>query len=394
MADDLAFRYVVFATLSVRQPFYADGVAGKSDAAPDLDFEISPTAECAQTMRRLDILFRRSGGIGGVTLLARVLGKTAGGNDVLRFPPAPADKLTFWMRLRNPDVVNFDDLPAKLDASTIYCFTNQQADAAAPRADLHLTHDAAAVDGAKDRIERATESYAFHHDAEVAPDAAKVRHLLSGMEVAPTSITNEAGQSDLVFDLRSLPLGRCELAIGGAVEDTFYLVPSSEPREFGLTELALAPTLAANYRLVEPDRSLTPVRPAYSIRFANRRTRWRYTIAVSPNGPLAADMAGMSDAAKQQYLSHVNVTSNDAAITFSPAVTSDRLLVFVSDAEIALREQYVVVAGSQQKPLKLNLTKNVGSGNDDVRSDLPYPPSSSIDARTAPPVFSDTFLTI
>jgi hypothetical protein len=394
MADNVAFLYAVLATVSVRQPFYVDGVARKFAVEPELDFEIYPTGECAETMRRLDIVFRRSDRNGGVTLLARVLGKTAGGDDILRFRPAPADKLTFWMHLRNPNVLNFDDLPIALDPANLYYFTNQQTDAAAPRNDLHLTEAATGVDSDHDRIRRSVENYTFRHEAEVAPDTAKVKHVLSGIEVLPSSIVNKSGKSDLTFDLHSLPLGRCDLQIGGAVKDRFYLAPTPEPREFAVIELVLASTLAANYRLVEPDRSLSSARPAYSMRFANRKTRWRYTIALSPNGPLAADIAVLSDADKQQYLSHLNITSNDPAITFTPAAPTDRLLVFVSDADIALREQYVVVAGSQLKPLSLSLTKNVGSSNDVVRSDLPYPPNSSIDARAAPPVFSDTFLTI
>jgi len=328
-----------------------------------------------------------------VTVLARVLGKNAGGDNLLRFLPAAAEKLTFWMRLRNPNVLNFDELPTAFDAARLYYFTNQQTDAAAPRGDLHLTKVAAGVDGDQDRLERSTENYSFHHDAEVAPGTAKVKHLLTGVEVLPSAIVNDAGKSDLVFDLHSLPVGRCELAIGGAVKDMFYFAPSSEPQEFGLVELVLSSTLAANYRMVEPDRSLTSARPGYSIRFANRKTRWRYTVALSPNGPIAADMAGMSDPDKANYLQHVNVIStNDPTITFSPTTATDQLLVFVSDAEIALREQYLV--GAQHKPLLLSLKKNVGSSDDVVRSDLPYPSNSSIDARAAPPVFSDTFLTI
>lgn len=393
MADNVAFKYAVLASVSVLQPFYIDGVARKSDVGPELDFEIYPTAECVDTMRRLDLLFRRSDRQGGVTVLARVLGKTAGGDDLLRFLPASTDKLTFWMRLRNPNVLNFDELPTALDAASLYYFTNQQTDAAAPRGDLHLTKGAGGVDGNQDRLERSTENYSFHHDAEVAPGTAKVKHLLTGVEATPSTIVNNAGKSDLAFDLHALPVGRCELAIGGAVKDTFYFAPSSEPQEFGLVELVLASSLAANYRSVEPDRSLTSARPGYSIHFANRKTRWRYTVALSPNGPIAADLAKLtSDAERTQYLSHVNVISSDTTMTFSPTTATDQLLVFVSDAEIALREQYIV--GAQHKPLSLSLKKNVGSSDDVVRSDLPYPSNSSIDARAAPPVFSDTFLTI
>jgi hypothetical protein len=390
--DNIAVKYAQLATVAVRQPFYVDGVARKSDAEPDLDFEFHPTAECTETMERLDILFRRAERLGGLALAARVLGKSAGGDDLVRFLPAPADKLTFWMRLRNPNVLNFDDLPTELDPARIYYFANQQTDAAAPRDDLHLTKSAAGVDGAHDRIVRSRENYRFHHSAEIASAAATVTNLLTGSEVLPTSVVNKGGQSDVAFDLRSLPLGRCELRIADAVKDEFYFAGSSEPQEFGLIELVLGSTLAANYRILEPDRSLTSARPAYTIRLPNRHTRWRYTFQLSPSGPLATEIGALSDAAKADFLDHLNITTNDPAITFSRTATSDREVVFVSDIEIAQSERYIL---SSHKPLALTLKKHVGNNDEGiVRSDLPYPPISLIDARAAPPVFSDTFLTI
>lgn len=393
--DKIAIKYAQLATLAVRQPFYVDGVARKSDTEPDLDFEFHPTAECTETMERLDILFRRAERLGGIVLAARVLDQSAGGDDLVRFPPAPADKLTFWMRLRNPNVLNFDDLPTEFDPARIYYFTNQQTDAEAPRDDLHLTKSADGIDGAHDWIVRSRENYRFHHGAEIAPAAATVTHLLTGSEVLPTSVVNKGGQSDIAFDLRSLPLGRCELRIAGAVKDDFYFADSSEPQEFGLIELVLSSTLAANYRIVEPDRSLTSTRPAYAIRLPNRHTRWRYTFQLSPSGPVAAEIHDLCDADKADFFDRLKLITNDPEITFRRTATSDREVEFVSDDELAQSERYITT--SLQKPLALTLTlkKHVGNKNESiVRSDLPYPPISLIDARAAPPVYSDTFLTI
>jgi hypothetical protein len=149
---------------------------------------------------------------------------------------------------------------------------------------LHLTKVAAGVDGDQDRLERSTENYSVSSRRRGCARHGKGEAPPHRRRVLPSAIVNDAGKSDLVFDLHSLPVGRCELAIAGAVKDMFYFAPSSEPQEFGLVELVLSSTLAANYRMVEPDRSLTSARPGYSIRFAIARrdgvTRWRFRPTV------------------------------------------------------------------------------------------------------------------
>jgi hypothetical protein len=250
------------------------------------------------------------------------------------------------------------------------------------------------VDGAQDRLARATANYGFHHPAVIAPGTAKVRHLLTGIELAPASVVNQAGESDLSFDLTPLAPGRCELSIGGTVKDTFYYMGRAASPEFGVIELSLDSALGANYRIVEPDRSLEAARPAYTIRFANRLTRWRYNIHLVPNGPIAGEMATLNAADKAAFLSELKLESDDpATLSFTQASASDTDIVFVSNADIASKEQYM--SSITKLPLVLKLYKHKGGPKEAVvRSDLPHPSSSLIDARTAPPVYSDTFLTI
>jgi hypothetical protein len=147
--------------------------------------------------------------------------------------------------------------------------------------------------------------------------------------------------------------------------------------------------------MVEPDRSLTSARPGYLVLFRNRPTRWRYTINLLPNSPLAVEIAKLSPAEKVTFLNDLNITTNDTAIAFTRTSTTDEEIVFVSDVEIALREKYFSSSESDPVPLNLVLKKNVSAANPVVvRSDLPYPQNSLIDARAAPPIYSDTFLTI
>lgn len=392
--DRLAFKYAIIATVAVRQAFYTNDVCARFDVEPALDFEIYPTAECMEVMRRLDLVFRRNDRQGGIVVLGRVVGKNGAGDDLLRFPADTPDKLTFWMRLRRREVINFDELPPQADGTTLYYFTNQRADAAAPRNDLHLSAVAAGVDGAQDPITRAGPNYRFHHAGVVAPGTAKLKHLLTGIELAPVSIVSQAGESDLSFDLRVLPLGKCELSIGAVVKDTVYYAGEDAPAAFGVIELSLGSALGANYRIVEPDRSLKAARPGYTIRFVNRVTRWRYTVHLVPEGPIAGEMATLNAADKAAFLTELTLESDDpAAVSFTQTSASDTDIVFVSSADIASKEQYL--SSVTKQPLVLKLYKHRGGAHEAVvRSDLPHPSNALIDARAAPPIYADTFLTI
>ena len=108
-----------------------------------------------------------------------------------------------------------------------------------------------------------------------------------------------------------------------------------------MIELLLSDTLASNYRVVESDRSLTKTRPTYSILFRNRKTFWRYTIHLQPNSPLSLEMNALTAPDKADFLSKLNIVSNDTAITFTQKSASDKDIVFVSDSDLALQEKYV-----------------------------------------------------
>jgi hypothetical protein len=394
--DKVSFKYVELATVSVKQLYYVNGICKKYQIEPVLDFELIPTSECRELMKRLDLVFRSTDRSGGFIVLARVLGVNGSGDDILRFPPQASDKLSFWIKLNNPNVLNFDDLPTNSDSNSLYYFTNQQADALALRSNLHLTHAASVVSGVNDYITRSGANYRFHHTSEVAAGTAKIKHILSGMEIMPDAIVNQMGQSDLVFNLTVFPLGKCQLSIGGSVKDEFYYVGNTPFQAFGVIELLLANTLGSNYRLVEPDRSLTKTRPAYVILFQNRKTHWRYTIHLQPNSPLFLEMAALTTLDKADFLNRLNFITNDTTITFTRTSASDTDIIFVSDSELALQEKYVSSTSMNHDPLSLTLKKYIGvmAKEADVRSDLSYPQTELIDASTPSVIYADIFLTL
>lgn len=394
--DKASFRYVELLTVSVKQLYYADGVCKNYQVEPILDFELVPTDECRVLMKRLDLVFRSTDRSGGFIILARVLGTNGGGDDILRFPPQASDKLSFWIKLNNPNALNFDELPTGNSLSGLYYFTNLQSDALALRSDLHLTTASSGVSGTSDYIAKTAANYRFHHSADVTVGTAVVKHILSGTEVMPDSIVNQSGQSDIAFNLSALPLGKCRLSIGGSVMDEFYYAGGLAFQVFGVIELLLADTLGSNYRVVESDRSLTKTRPAYSVLFQNRKTYWRYTIHMQSNSPLFLEMSALTVVDKTDFLSKLNLISNDTTVTFTRTATSDTDIVFVSDSELALQEKYVSSTSLTHEPLSLTLKKYIGVMAKEavVRSDLPYPQTGLIDATTSPVIYSDIFLTL
>jgi hypothetical protein len=284
-----------------------------------------------------------------------------------------------------------------LPSGQFYYFSNQLADVAAARTDLHLSVDPAGVKGSNDVIKRSGATYRYHHPVPVAPNTAKVKQLLTGISLDPYTLVNQNGQADLIFDLSTLPQGKCQLTISNAPVDNFYFTGQQVPqRIFGVIELSLATTLAANYRILEADRSLTPQRPAYTIQLNNRSTTWRFTIHLLANSPLYVEMAALSAADKTTYLNELNIVTNDTNISFTQDSVSDTDIVYKSQGPIAYQEKYISSTSASDDPLSLTLKKYIGdpTREEAVKTNLPFPDAMTIDATQLPAVYSDVFLTL
>jgi hypothetical protein len=393
--DGLQVKYSELLSLAVTQLFYENKVCGKYTTAPVPDIAFVPTGETLELMKRLGLIFRATGTTGGFTVMARTNG-TLGPNELLRFPPKKGDKLSFFALLRNPAMINFNQLPVTTDQSKIFYFSNEVTDLLAPRTNLHLSTLAAGVSIADDMIKKSGEVYRFHHAAPVGPGAAKVKHLLTDAQVNPVSVINNGGQCDLIFDLSTLPAGKCQLLISAVKTEDFYYTGLNAPRQlFGVVELNLSPLLAdIKYRITEADKTIQAAKPLFTLTFNNRKATWRYTIKLQPGSPLYIEMAPLAAPAKAIFLSNLKITTNDPAVKFTqqPGAT-DTTIVFHSDTTLAFREKYIAAPGV--KPLSITLKKNTGLINEAVvKADLQYPSTSSLDATNDPSIYSDIFLTL
>jgi hypothetical protein len=395
--NGIVIKYAELFRLSIEQLFYANKICKKYTTTPEPDITLVPTDSAVALMKSLDLVYRNTGTNGGCLLLARVSQKNGVGNDVLRFIPNPAETLCFLMIANNPDVINFNDLPFQPAADHLYYFNNNLADGAALRNDLHLSLVAAGVNGANDTIKTSGANYRFHNTAIVTSGTAKIIRVASGDIVQPVSVVNRVAQSDLSFNLSALPAGRCQLLINNVVKDEFfYAGNTSGGFLFGIVEISLSVTVAANYRVIEGDNSLTTIRPLFTIEFINRQTFWRYSIHIQNNSPLFLEMAALSAADKTTFLSELNIVSNDTGITFSKTSSSDTSFEFVSDNAVALHEKYISASDPAHTTLSITLKKYIGNAAKEaaVKTNLPYPLPTNINASVLPKIYSDIFLTI
>ena len=396
--NGLTVKYTELLSLSVEQSFYRNRYCKNFIITPEPDFMLIPSEECIDTMKRLDYICRDTKENAGLTIFSRVLGKNAGGDDLLRFTPGKGDKLCFWIVLKNPAAIDFNKLPVAVDVEKIFYFGNQVNDAAALRSNLHLTTMVAGVDETVDRVVKKNSSYQYHHGAVVAAGAAVVKHTITGIEVEAKKISNQSASADLYFDLSKMPQGNCKLFINHLEEDAFYHVGANAPQQFfGVVELILANTIDANYRIAEADKSLTAKRPFYTLHFINRPTLWRYTVELKSNSPLFIEMETLSAADKIDFKNRLNIISNDTAITFTQASASPdgTNFQFVSNGAVALQEKYFSSSSITKDTLSLTLKKYVGIPAEAiVKTDLQCPSTGGINAITNPVIYSDILLTI
>lgn len=388
-------KYSPLLNLSIMQLFYENRVCPGYRISPETDIEIVPTETTVNTMRRLDMIFKKTNLNGGFILLANTVGKS-GPNDVLRVAPQKADRLSFLLLFKNVSSYHRNLLPLPMPAGNILYFSNEITDGAAQRNDLHLTAAAAGVDGNTDIIKSSGPLYRYNHNTTVTAGKAKVIHLASGASLLPESLVNESGKATMVFNLQALPDGKCRLVIDNVnLEDFYYTGPLDGLKVAGVVELNLAAALPANYRIVEPGKLLTPERPVYTIRFPNRKTIWRYIVQMQASSPLYLQMKDLNPADKAQFLNLLKIESNDPDVAFTRSAVTDFSIVFESTQPLSLKEKYISSVVDDPLSINFNRYPDPGPGTPTIlKASLPYPSTDMLNARNPNAVLSEIFLTI
>lgn len=386
-------KYSPLLSLSIRQQFYANNICAGYQVSPETDMDILPAAATVATLRRLDMIFKKTDRNGGFTLLANTPAK-AGPNDVLRITPAKGDRLCFLVLFKNISAYHHNLLPLPMPAGSVLYFSNEVNDNAAPRTNLHLSAAAAGVDGTVDVIKSSGPLFRYEHNMPVLPGKAVVQHQSSGTTLQPQSLVNDNGKASMLFNLQGLPEGKCSLFIDMIpVAEFFYTGMVDGLKVAAVIDLSLSDTLPANYRIVEPAKQLTPQRPVYAITFPNRKTTWRYIVQMQASSPLYLQMKDLSPADKTLFLNTLKLESNDPNVVFTRSAVTDFSIVFESTQPLALQEKYI--SSAVNDPLTISFNRYPVPGTPTVlKAGLPFPSADMINAKNPNAVLSEIFLTI
>ena len=395
-------KYTTLFTIVTQQLFYLNNLhaQGAIDVLPD--FEIVPSPECISVLKKLDYIVKTGNPATGITVLARVSGKNGGGDDLLRFKPAATDKLSFYLMMRNKEVINFNKLPLIQSSGRLFYFSNEVADGAALRSNLHVSAGVAGVHETNDAAIERTDNYSFTLPAATATGSF-IRHLVSGGKTEPVSIVTNGALAILSFKLAGLPAGKYQLFDNGLIKkDEFYYNGSPlASGAWGVIEIMLSSLIAANYRIAEPDFSIRPEKPVFTLLFENRLVKWRYTVKLETNSALYKEIEAIAlPADKTTFVNAINIVTNDGALAFTltpPAavIPAPAQLEFISNTVLGFKEKYFS-STLINKPLKLDLKKNIGMGPPPptIKENLPHPGTALINPQSIPDIFSEIFITI
>ncbi len=372
----IQLKYKELLTVDIEHSFYQNKYCAKYKTVPVPDFGIVPSDETIALMKRLGMVFRANPEKNGFTVFAEVKEALNPDDYLLRVTPPDGSKLVFCLKLRNNNFLNISDLDIKNEQ--ILYVNNRVIDAGANRNDLHLMTDNDQVKTNKDLGKSQGSDYVYEHNAMVAMGRVKVRFLDTNQLINPTFIQKNPTGSSLIFDLRSLSAGRCQLEINGVVFDSFYHTANFN-NIFGIIELYFDNLMANNYRILEANllkfNVLKKDRPLYKIKFANRKTFWKYVVDIQESGVLKRDLSLLPNpAARDNYVNMLNLIANDLGIIFTKTsgTGTDSRLSFTSNSLIDLKEKFFASGGTNDLTMKLR--KLIGDPTEsDLKTNLPLP---------------------
>jgi hypothetical protein len=372
----IQIKYRELFSLEIEHSFYLNKFCASYKTEPSSDFQFMPTPETVTLMKRFGMILRANPHTNGLTVFVEVKENLNVDDYLLKVTPSDGSKLSFGIYLRNANFLNFSDL--ELKNNKILYFNNRVVDAVASRNDLHIMTDNDQVKTAKDVAKSSGSDYVFEHNTMVAMGTVKVRLLDSDKLIDPKFIQKSPTGSTIIFDLQNEPVGKCQLEIGGVVKESFYHTAALK-NLFGMVEFYFDNSMAANYRILDVNASkfnvLLEEKPLYKIKFANRKTFWKYLIEVQDNGVVKRDLNLLPNPAdKDDYVNKLNLKSNDATVTFTKTSGSgaDSQYVFTSNSLLDLKEKFVVNGSTHD--IKMTLRKNVGTLTEsDLKTSLPLP---------------------
>lgn len=247
------------------------------------DFIFQPTEACVHLLRRYNLIYKARET--GFSIYSEVNTREEG--IKMKVPFSNMEKFTFLMKLKNPNFVNFSELPLTPALNAFYYFNNLTNNIAGD-GDLLLgsTNSLKSV-SETDLIKKIGRFYSYDYSS----DQLELAGALKSLDFNQSLQVQERGkEGHFSFKLDTIPLpeGRGEFWIDGAKQEDFYLAHTSFKEDFfAIVEVFYKDGLSSDYRFMEPDGSIQA--KSYKIKFKSRATTWRY-ILNKRNGSELSDL--------------------------------------------------------------------------------------------------------
>ncbi|MGL4630583.1 MAG: hypothetical protein ACRCVT_05180 [Leadbetterella sp.] len=222
------------------------------------------------------------------------------------------EKLTFFLKLKNPNVPSFSEVSAsKLLNNKVYYFNNLKNNTDA-RNDLRLSLQDSVKE--QDMMVVRPSYFTFEHNQSILASEVKIASLDTNLPaLGKVWASHSNGKTNLKIDISNLAEGRYQFVISGSIVEEFYFLKNDE-NVFGVVELYFAGT-EDNYKIVENDNTIRNIRPQYRIRLDRRKAFWRFVLNMSTNSLVSP-----------------NLETSDNSIQFLMTSPSSKQRVFTSSA--------------------------------------------------------------
>ena len=335
------------------------------------DLAITPTEVCRQLLQEKGMILRE------VPLGFEVFIQTAPTLDKeLVYPKVPVSQqpftLTFTIRLKNINFLNFTDLPFEDDVDSTYYFSNSNRNQLSKEQYVTQEDKVKLATNFLSPIMREQNLSGQNIELWIYDETKHYRNKVSEIqfELSP-SLDIKSLLSGLSPGIYSYKL------LGPALprqDGQFYYNPDLfEDRFFGIIAIRHAPEHDSDFRLFNPDGSLTPMR-SYRLRFKNRTTFWRYIFKNRFYLGNYDDLGDMEWEWGDIYISKdshplTNKSESLNLITYQlPPPNQDHGIVF--EEEKVYSEIYVVAeeASDKESPIKVSLWQ----GSENQNEILPF----------------------
>ncbi len=281
---DLSSRYTELCNVWVTHDYFKDGLFASAELIPD--------DSTLYELRKLNLQFR-------VDKKGILLGYRT---DEMRnnvYQLTKPVKLTFWIRVLDNYFLNYSELPFEF-SNEIYYFSNKIADKQ-DSGKKSLSKKGFAT--AEDRLPMGTHQMRYAYAAPLRDALVEVR---DDFDAIAFDAQQEGEHSFINLNLTEEPAGRYRVFLNGELASTFYLVPNSVGKVFGVIDVFLDKADKSIYSFYDANGAV--IRQNYSLRFKNRAIKWRYLIIENTPSPVHTDWQIM-DGRRGRNADAVNFTA-------------------------------------------------------------------------------------